>query len=73
MIGATISTAGKATAQLGSHDPIQAATNPSLSPITRRVEMPETMKDINPDRINPNNTGANRAGIMAFAISGLMR
>ena len=54
VIGATTSTTGKAVAQLTAQLPIQTATNASLKPIARKVDRPETMNDIMPDKRNPN-------------------
>ncbi len=66
--GATTKTAGKATAQLGSHDPIQIEKKPGTKPNVSDVEMPDTMQDISPDKIKPNNAGAKRAGNIVHPI-----
>lgn len=65
VIGATTNTVGKATIQLNTHDVIHGAINGLPASSTRTVAINETIQDIRPDRIKPNRTGANRAGIIA--------
>ena len=53
VIGATTKTAGKARAQLGSQPLIQRPRNWASSGAARAVAMPETMKDMSPERMKP--------------------
>ena len=64
VMGATTNTVGKATAQEMAQFGIQTNGIWAEIPMARAVESPETMKDISPDRMNPNRIGAKRAGIM---------
>lgn len=58
-IGATIRTAGKATAHEESQAPMMPLSDPSAS----HVETHATMQDIMPDRRKPNAIGSSRLGM----------
>jgi hypothetical protein len=64
VMGATIRTVGKATAQAKAQEDIHVPKNSGGSPMARTVAMAETMQDMSPDRMKPKRTGAKRAGIM---------
>jgi len=57
------SVTGKANAQAVSQAPIHSCMKVGTRPTARNVEMPETMKDISPERIRPNSIGAYFLGI----------
>jgi len=62
VIGATSSTSGRAISHAMSQAPIQTFSRSAPGPDARMVEMPNTTRDISPDRMRPNKAGAKRAG-----------
>ena len=56
--GATNKTVGNEIAQDTTQLPIQMAGKLPPRPMARKVDRPETMQDIRPDRSNPNRMGA---------------
>lgn len=56
-MGATTNTVGKATAHEKDQFCIHAAMKPASKPVRRKVEMPDTTKDIMPDRSRPKTIG----------------
>ena len=62
VIGATSNTNGNAINQAISQAPIQSCRKSAPMPDTRNVDIPDTTRDINLDRMKPNKAGTNRAG-----------
>lgn len=60
-------------AQLVAQLPSQSARKSPLMPTARHVEIPDTIKDISPDRINPKTIGEKRAGITGASNAGCFR
>lgn len=69
--GAASNTIGNANNQAVSHEPVQSPTKPRPGPATFNVDIPDTTKDIKPERMNPNKTGANLSGIIELSPSAL--
>lgn len=59
--------------QDGSHADSQRLGKPSMTPVVRTVEMPETMNDMRADKMNPNSTGANLGEIIVVSFLGFLK